>query len=93
MAVFLLLFFVMGLPVTTFIAVQRLVRARSLLETDVEAVDTEGSDEERMWKAFFPGDYDAEYFWVRHLSWAILVAICAAKEYGQVPTYLSCRPL
>jgi hypothetical protein len=86
MALFLLVFFVLGLPVGTFIAVQRLVRDRSRWETDVEAVDTDVSDDERMWKAFFPGDYETEYFWVRHLSWAVLVIICAAKEYWQVPT-------
>jgi hypothetical protein len=78
MAVFLLVFFVIALPVGTFIAVQRLVRDRSRWETAVEAVDTDVSDDERMWKAFFPGDYKAEYFWVRHQP----------KEYGQVPTHL-----
>jgi len=88
MAIFLLVFFVLGLPVGTYIAVQRLVRDRSRWETDLEVVDTEVSDDERMWKAFFPGDYKAEYFWVRHLSWAALVITCAAKEYGQVPTHL-----
>ncbi len=87
MAVFLLVFFVMALPLGTFIAVQRLIRGRSRLEMDDKAVDTEASDDERMWTAFFPGDYEAEYFWVRHLSWAVLVIICVAKEYGKVPTF------
>ena len=87
MAVFLLVFFVMALPIGTFIAVQRLVRGRLQLEMDDEAVETDVSDHERMWKAFFPGDYETEYFWVRHLSWAVLVIICVAKEYGQVPTF------
>jgi hypothetical protein len=86
MAIFLLVFFVLGLPIGTFIAVQRLVRDRSRWETDLELVDTDVSDDERMWKAFFPGDYEPEYFWVRHLSWAVLVIICAAKEFWQVPT-------
>ena len=86
MAIFLLVFFVLGLPIGTFIAVQRLVRDRSHRELDVEAVDPDVSDSERMWTAFFPGDYETEYFWVRHLSWAVLVIICAAKEYWQVPT-------
>ena len=85
MAIFLLVFFVLGLPVGTFIAVQRLVRDRSRLEMDDKAVDT-ASHDERMWTAFFPGDYEVEYFWVRHLSWAVLVIICAAKEFWQVPT-------
>ena len=93
MALFLLVFFVLGLPVGTFIAVQRLVRGRARLEMDDEAVDTEVSDEERMWTAFFPGDYKAEHFWVRHLSWAVLVIICVAKEYKQVPSPFSCRQL
>jgi hypothetical protein len=92
MAIFLLVFFVLGLPIGTFIAVQRLVRDRSHRELDVKAVDTGVSDSERMWTAFFPGDYETEYFWVRHLSWAVLVIICAAKEYWQVPTHtVLCR--
>jgi hypothetical protein len=86
LAIFLLFFFVMALPLVTFIAVQRLVRGRSRFEMDDGADDNEISDEGRMWKAFFPGDYKAEYFWVRHLSWAVLVIICAAKEFWQVPT-------
>ena len=85
MAIFLLVFFVLGLPVGTFIAVQRLVRDRSRWETDEEHTDL--SHDERMWKTFFPGDYEAEYFWVRHLSWAVLVMICAAKEYWQVQAH------
>jgi hypothetical protein len=85
MALFLLVFFVLGLPIGTFIAVQRLVRDRSHKELDVEAVHTDVSDSERMWTAFFPGDYETEYFWVRHLSWAVLLIICAVKEYWQVP--------
>jgi hypothetical protein len=90
MAIFLLVFFVVGLPVGTFIAVQRLVRDRSRWETDVEHTDV--SHDARMWTAFFPGDYEAEYFWVRHLSWAVLVIICAAKEYWQVPAHtVLCR--
>jgi hypothetical protein len=88
MAIFLLIVFVLALPVGTLIAVQRLVRERSRRETDVEEVDLEKSDDELMWKAFFPGDYEIEYFWVRHLSWAVLGMICVAKEYGQVPTHL-----
>ncbi len=87
MAIFLLAFFGLGLPVGTFIAVKRLVRGRTRLESDNKEVDTEVSDDEQMWKAFFPGDYEAEYFWVRHLSWGLLVVICAAKEYWQVPTH------
>ncbi len=87
MAVFLLVFFVMALPLGTFIAVQRLVRGRLQLEMDDEAVDTALSDDKRLWTAFYPGDYEAEYFWVRHFSWAVLVIICVAKEYGQVPTH------
>ena len=39
MAIFLLVFFVLGLPIGTFIAVQRLVRDRSRWETDVEHTD------------------------------------------------------
>ncbi len=53
---------------------------------------TDVSHDERMWTTFFPGDYEAEYFWVRHLSWAVLVIICAAKEYWQVPAHaVLCR--
>ena len=88
LAIFLLFFFVVALPVGSFIAVQRLVRRRSQLRMGEEAADNEAANAACMWKAFFPGDYEDGYFWMRHLSWAILVVICATKEYGQVPSHL-----
>jgi hypothetical protein len=78
----------MALPIGTFIAVQRLVRRRAQMEIQGETAGTEASDDERVWNAFFPGDYEDGYFWVRHLSWAVLVAICVAREYRQVMTHL-----
>ena len=117
LAIFLLIFFVIALPVCTFVAVQRLVRRRTQFGTDNDSASASESDDARMWQAFFPGDYKDHHFWVRaslsrgadcincctfgvrlfsyrnfvffqvrHLSWAVLVILCAQKEYRQVQT-------
>ena len=68
LAIGALIIVVMGLPFCTLVAWHRHAR-----DVDFEAV--EASSNKLQQQIFHRGDYEVQFYWVRHAGWAVLVLI------------------
>ncbi len=69
LAIGALIIIVMGLPLCTLVAWHRHAR-----NVDFEAVE-ESASHELQQQIFHHGDYEVQFYWVRHAGWAVLVLI------------------
>jgi hypothetical protein len=87
LAVASLIAVVIAFPLGAFIAWRRASRTAQF------AVDKDSATQKLEEQIFHQGDYEFEFFWMRHVGWAVLVVVGILQEYSPVsPTSLRAAP-